>query len=90
MSQALDPRLQALAERGVTPAMARAAADEARQVKGDGVRIAPAYVFAILERWLAEPARVPAAAQDPKAAALEAIRILEERDDATRRSAAAV
>ncbi len=79
-SNPMDPRLQALAEAGTTPQLAMAAADAARDAKGPNARIPPAYVLAILERWRTEPAAIPAAAQDPNAAAAEALRMLEKRD----------
>lgn len=82
MSQPMDPRLIALAEAGVTPQQAEAAAEAARDAKGPNARIAPAYVFAILERWIAEPQTVPNAARNPTDTAAEALRLLEERDHA--------
>jgi len=79
-SNPMEPRLLALAAGGITPALAEAAADEARRVKGPGARIPPAYVYAVLDRWLAEPESRPQSAYDPDAVAAEAIRMMEERD----------
>lgn len=80
LSNPMEPRLIALAEAGITPAQASAAAAEAREAKGQNARIPPAYVYAILERWIAEPATRPAAAHDPVAVANEALRMQEARD----------
>lgn len=79
-SNPMEPRLIALAEAGITPAHAEAAADQARETKGESARIPAAYVYAILERWIAEPSSRPAAAHDPIAVAHEALRMLEDRD----------
>lgn len=78
-SNPMDPRLIALAEAGTTPAQAEAAAQAAREAKGDGARIPPAYVFAILERWKAEPASMPIALQNPDEIAAQAVRMMAER-----------
>lgn len=78
-SNPMDPRLIALAEAGTTPAQAEAAAQAAREAKGDGARIPPAYVFAILERWKAEPATMPVALQNPDEIAAQAVRMMAER-----------
>lgn len=88
-SQPLDPRLIALAAAGITPEQMAAAAAQAREVKGDGQRIPAAYVYAIAERWLAEPSSVPALAYDPAAAAAAAVRMAEQREarDAKARTA---
>jgi uncharacterized protein YdaU (DUF1376 family) len=80
-SNPMDPRLIALAEAGTTPAQAEAAAQAARDTKGDGARIPPAYVFAILERWKAEPATMPVALQNPDEIAAQAVRMMAERGD---------
>jgi hypothetical protein len=79
LSNPMDPRLIALAEAGCTPEQAGAAAQEAIDAKGANARIPPAYVFAILERWRAQPASMPATLHDPNAAAAEALRMLEQR-----------
>lgn len=79
-SNPMEPRLLAFAAAGITPQLAAAAADEARRTKGNGTRIPPGYVYAVLDRWLAEPASRPAAAYDPEAVAAEAIRIMAERE----------
>ncbi|WP_250538780.1 MULTISPECIES: hypothetical protein [unclassified Caballeronia] len=60
-----DPRLQALAEQGVTAETVRAAAEEAKRTKPNE-RISPAYVVAIVQRWADDAARISAAgAQAP-------------------------
>lgn len=79
-SNPMEPRLLAFAAAGITPQLAAAAADEARRTKGNGTRIPPGYVYAVLDRWLAEPASRPTAAYDPEAVAAEALRIMAERD----------
>lgn len=48
-----DPRIIALAERGVTRETVAAACDEARAAK-PGERINPGYVIAIADRWAKE------------------------------------
>jgi uncharacterized protein YdaU (DUF1376 family) len=55
MGQPADPRLIALAEQGVTVETMQAACADAKRSKPEE-RIAPAYVFAILERWAKEAA----------------------------------
>jgi uncharacterized protein YdaU (DUF1376 family) len=60
MAQSADPRLIALAEQGVSVETIRAACDDAKRSKPNE-RIAPAYVFAILERWAREAAALNAA-----------------------------
>ncbi|WP_250481875.1 hypothetical protein [Caballeronia sp. NCTM5] len=55
-----DPRLQALAEQGVTADTVRAAAEEAKRTKPNE-RISPAYVVAIVQRWADDAARISAA-----------------------------
>jgi hypothetical protein len=55
MAQPADPRLMALAEQGVSVETVAAACADAKRSKPDE-RIAPAYVFAILERWAKEAA----------------------------------
>jgi uncharacterized protein YdaU (DUF1376 family) len=79
-SNPMEPRLLALAKGGITPALAAAAAEEAKRVKGPGARIPPAYVYAVLDRWLAEPESRPQSAYDPAAEAQKAMRMMEERD----------
>jgi hypothetical protein len=62
-----DPRLQALAEQGVSAETVRAAAEEAKSKKPNE-RISPAYVVAIVERWAADASRLKATgAQAPPA-----------------------
>lgn len=81
-SNPMDPRLIALAEAGMTPAQAAAAADEAREAKGANSRIPAGYVLAILERWRAEPQTAPALAYDPEAVAKAAFARMERNDAA--------
>lgn len=52
-----DPRLQALAEQGVSCETVRAAAQQARKAKPNE-NIAPGYVFSIIERWAADAKRM--------------------------------
>jgi hypothetical protein len=60
-----DPRLQALAEQGVSAETMRAAAEAAKQAKPNE-RISPAYVVAIVQRWADEASRISASgAQAP-------------------------
>jgi hypothetical protein len=60
-----DPRLQALAEQGVSVATVRDASQQARKAKPNE-RIAPGYVISIIERWAAEAKRMTVAgAQAP-------------------------
>lgn len=60
MAQPADPRLIALADQGVSVETIRAACDDAKRAKPNE-RIAPAYVFAILERWAREASELNAA-----------------------------
>lgn len=82
MAQPMEPRLRALADAGVQPATVTAACQEARRAKPLPASISPAYVFAIVERWLTEPAGAPAGvvAYDSESVAASALRLLEERD----------
>ena len=64
MGQPADPRLIALAQQGVSVATMRAACEDAKRAKPNE-RIAPAYVFAILERWAREAADLNAAGATP-------------------------
>jgi len=59
MGQPGDPRLIALADQGVSVETMRAACEDAKRSKPNE-RIAPAYVFAILERWAREAAELNA------------------------------
>lgn len=52
-----DPRLIALAERGVSAAGIGAACEEAKRSRGNG-RVSIGYVVAIIERWLSEGDRL--------------------------------
>lgn len=79
LSNPMEPRLIALAAAGATPEQMTAAAAQAKDAKGPNARIPPAYVYAIVERWIAEPERSPVA-RDPNATAAEALRLLETRD----------
>jgi hypothetical protein len=54
-----DPRLIALAEQGVSPETVRAACEDAKRAKPDE-RIAPGYVFSIIERWAADASKLKA------------------------------
>jgi uncharacterized protein YdaU (DUF1376 family) len=72
MGQPADPRLIALAEQGVSVETMRAACEDAKRSK-PSERIAPAYVFAILERWAKEAATLNAAgAAQPRASPRQA------------------
>lgn len=66
-AQGSDPRIIALAERGVTPQSVQAACVEAKTAK-PGERIAPGYVIAILERWTAEAAKLQSGANTTRPA----------------------
>ncbi|SDC69830.1 Uncharacterized conserved protein YdaU, DUF1376 family [Massilia sp. PDC64] len=59
MGQPADPRLIALADQGVSVETMRAACEDAKRSKPNE-RIAPAYVFAILERWAREASELNA------------------------------
>ncbi|WP_250500576.1 hypothetical protein [Caballeronia sp. GAWG1-5s-s] len=59
-SNPADPRLQALADQGVSIETARAAAKKARQTKPNE-RISTGYVAAIITGWAADAAKVQAA-----------------------------
>jgi uncharacterized protein YdaU (DUF1376 family) len=72
MGQPADPRLITLAQQGVSVATMRAACEDAKRSKPNE-RIAPAYVFAILERWAREAADLNAAgATQPRASPRQA------------------
>lgn len=63
-AQSADPRLIALAEQGVQPATVSAACAEAKSSKPNEA-IKPGYVFAILERWSADAAKLRATGAAP-------------------------
>jgi hypothetical protein len=77
-----EPEVIALAEAGATPALVASACERAREKKGDGKRIPPGYVYAIVRGWLEQPATAPPRSSADVAA--EAMRLLEERDAQSR------
>jgi hypothetical protein len=64
MGQPADPRLIAFADQGISVETIRAACEDAKRSKPNE-RIAPAYVFAILERWAREAADLNATGAAP-------------------------
>lgn len=75
----------ALADAGVTPETMAQACQAAHEAKGPNVRIAPAYVYAIVERWMAEPASRPP--QSHESVAAETIRMIEREQQERARAA---
>lgn len=63
-AQPADPRLIALAKRGVKPETLQAAAAEAKQAK-PGERIPAGYVIAIVDRWTSEAESIGASSGAP-------------------------